>query len=301
MAKSDPRAGQFPARRFPARRFPARRFPAHRAECPVLPVARCLASPSPGLVLCQAAPGRFPRCPRPRQAAGRDKGSDLEHPGLVPGLATTRSARLRPAWDPLAVVRAQGSPLARASLVLRARPAWRRRPGRRTSWRVRHYRRAPAARSAPDGWPGRDPAVLVTVVRVQAVRVLADRGQVRAACRPGPSERAPAVLEGQAVLAVPAVLVRAPGLAAVVAVQGLVVAVLAAAVARRARRVPVPEGRRGLAVPAGAGVPERKALSGVRADVLRGAGSRRSSVVKSLTTCRRLRSAACRSRAERAR
>jgi hypothetical protein len=204
--------------------------------------------------------------------------------------ATTRSARPRPEWVLPVEVRVQARPV-RQDLAHQPVPA---RPVSRLAAQV-----VPAVLVALAARGRRvsvrlvagRPVVLVTQAG-QAVRVLVVRARARAACRHGPSPGV-AVPVDQAVLVVAAA--SALGQVAVAGAQVRVVAVPVVAGVAQARRVPVPvqPGQ----VPAGAAGAVRKVPSVVRAGVRRAAGSRRSSVVKSSTTCRRRLSAACRYRA----
>jgi hypothetical protein len=203
------------------------------------------------------------------------------------GRVITRSARPRPGWVQPAEARVQASLVRpdRAHLLV---PVPVRPVSRPAALAVPAVLAAPAVRDRKVSVRrvAGQPAVPVTRAG-RAVRAPVVRVRARAACRHGPSPGAavPAAVPADLVVAVAS----APGRAAVVAVL-----VVAAAVAQ-ARRVPGPvqPGQ----VPAAVAVAAPRAPSAVQAGAHRAAGSRRSSVVKSSTTCRRRQSAACRSRA----
>ena len=289
---SGPRAGRFPARRAG--------YQVRLAGCQVhLFVRRCLAG-SQGQVRYLAGPGRFRLClPRrlladrrgdPREGLGAlPLGSGLARPGLVPVLATIRSAPRRPAWAQAAGARVPASIRVAVSPVRRVRLRLAPAAVRVPVARVAQERLAGRGLLGLARWAGQGQAVLVTAGPVPAVLVPVAPVLVQAACPPGRLALAVAGLAGRVVLVVQG---QARGLVAVVVVQGLVVAVLAAEV-RRVRRAQVPAGRLGLVAPAVAAVPARKVRSAAQAADRHAAGSRRSSAVRSSTTCRRRRSAAC--------
>lgn len=233
----------------------------------------------------QPLPRRPPRRPRPRQRAGHPAAPRAPAPGrgLDRALATTRSARPRAAWARLRAVPGQVRP---------PRPG-RLRPGRRR--RGLAHRAVPAVPAVPGPrHPVRAPGQGAVTAVVPADRVLAARGRVRRACRPGRSAVVPAGRVVPVERADPAARA-VPRVAEVLApVPG---AVPAAVVAVAARVRPVPGWARRVPAPAAVAGPEPRVRSAGPAGVRRGAGSRRSSAARSSTTCRRRRSAACRYRA----
>ena len=219
-------------------------------------------------------------------------------PGQVRGRAITRSARRRPAWGRRREVPGRARPVRRPAGVRRPSPASQapaKAPGR-VARPVRAHRACPDARVRLRGRAGRGLAGLVPAP---------------AACRPGRSAAAdPAASLGRVVPAVQeeraavAALAPAPGLAAAaVAVPARAPVAAPVAVPARAAASGLEAEGSGLRVPAAvaaAGAAPR-VLSGAPADARSAAGSRSVSVVRSSTTCRRRRSAACRSRAGTAR
>ena len=235
---------------------------------------------------------------QPRRPAPDPRRLAVRHPGLGPvrraqarAQATTHSARRRPAWARLAAARGPASQArparaaAQATLVLRLEA----RPEVAQALRVR-----PAAPGHPDRarWAaGQGREAPVTPV-VQVARVLVVRVRAQAACRRGPSPLVAVLAAGQAGRE------SAPGRAAAAARVLVAAAVQAVAAARARRALARARLARALAVAAGAA---RRARSGVPAAGPHAGGSRRSSGVKSSTTCRRRRSAACRYRVAMAR
>ena len=198
----------------------------------------------------------------------------------------------------------------------RPRQEWARRPGRRRSPRLPPAPRPPAARCRQVARVR--PARVLSVVPVpatqhgRAVRGQVVRGLVRAACRRGQSEAGAdsARVVRVAVPAVRGAAVTAPALPVLVPVQAAVPAAVpvGAPAVRAAVAVPaaalVAPGQgwpRPVQVRAVVAAAARPAHSGGQEAGPRAAGSRRSSGARSSTTCRRRRSAACRSRAATAR
>lgn len=246
-----------------------------------------------GRARCRAGPGRRRQAAR-RRVQGRARLAQAHV------LATIRLARPRPAWAQLAAVRDLGSQARLARLTglgTLARPV----PAKAAAAAVgRVLRLDPEARGRPDRarWAAGQAQGAQATVAVLAARVLAVRGRARAACRLGRSRLAAVPAADQAVLAL------APGPAVAGVVLAPVAVVDPAVAAVRVPRAPVVAAavvERLARVRADAAGAARRAPSGVRAGGRPVAGSRRSSDVKSSTTCKRRRLAVCPYRAATAR